>query len=338
MTVDEFIARNGPSWQRLGELTNRAGRRASTLTAGELDELVSLYQRTSTHLSLARSRFADPALSAQLTQLVARSGAVVYGTRPRTLRAATRFVTETFPAALWHSRWFVLVATLLLVVPALAVGAWIAVSPEALEASGPEALRQAYIEEDFEAYYSELGSTEFFATVATNNIQVGILSFAAGVLLCLPTAYVMALNGANLGFAGGLFHAAGEAARFWGLILPHGLLELTAVFVAGGSGLRLGWAIVDPGDRRRSDALVEEGRRAVVIVLGLVGVFIVSGLIEGYVTGSGLPTSLRVGIGLTAEAAFLAYAGVLGHQAARRGLTGALGESDQRRWTREAAT
>jgi type IV secretory pathway TrbD component len=93
---------------------------------------------------------------------------------------------------------------------------------------------------------------------------------------------------------------------------------------------------VDPGDRRRSDALVEEGRRAVVIVMGLVGVFVVSGLIEGYVTGSGLTTWLRVGIGVAAEVAFLLYAGVLGHQAARNGLTGALGESDHRGWTRAA--
>lgn len=335
MTVDEFIARNSPSWQRLRELTERGRGRARHLSAAELDELVGLYQRTATHLSLARGRFADPALAASLTGLVARAGSIVYGTRPRTLRAAIGFFTDSFPGALWHCRWFVLVSALLLMVPALAVGVWIANSPAALEASAPDALREAYVEEDFEAYYSNLASTQFATTVTTNNIRVGVYAFASGILLCLPTAYVLALNGANLGFAGGLFAAAGEQARFWGLILPHGLLELTAVFVAGGAGLRLGWTVVDPGDRRRSDALVEEGRRAMLIVLGLFVVFTISGLIEGYVTGSGLPTAVRVGIGVTAEVAFLAYAGLLGRDAAKRGITGALGEQS-RGWTRRA--
>jgi uncharacterized membrane protein SpoIIM required for sporulation len=95
--------------------------------------------------------------------------------------------------------------------------------------------------------------------------------------------------------------------RFWGLVLPHGLLELTAVFIAGGAGLRLGWALVDPGDRPRTTALAAEGRRSVVIVIGLVAAFIVAGIIEGFVTGSPLPTWARVGIGVAVEAAFLGY-------------------------------
>ncbi len=107
--------------------------------------------------------------------------------------------------------------------------------------------------------------------------------------------------------AAGLFAAVGEAPKFWGLILPHGLLELTAVCVAGGAGLCLGWTLIDPGDRPRVVALAEEGRRAMLIVLGLVVVFGVAGTIEGFVTGSGLPTTVRVGIGVVAGIVFLLY-------------------------------
>jgi len=110
------------------------------------------------------------------------------------------------------------------------------------------------------------------------------------------------------------------------------MLELTAVFVAGASGLRLGWTVIDPGDRPRGEALAEEGRRAVVIVLGLILTFFVAGTIEGFVTGRPWPTVLRVGIGAVAEAAFLGYIWVLGRAAARRGLTGALGEEDEGSW------
>ncbi len=285
------------------------------LSAAELEELVRLYLRVSTHLSYARTFYRDPALTASLTARVARSGAVVYGTRSRTLRALGRFFAVTFPAALWHVRHFVAVSAVLLFVPALAFGIWIANSPTALEATGPDAVREQYVQEDFEDYYSSAPAAAFASEVFTNNVRVAVLAFAGGIAFCLLTALILAFNGANLGIAAGLFHAVGAAPKFWGLILPHGLLELTAVCVAGAAGLRLGWTLIDPGDRPRGAALVEEGRRAMSIVLGLVVVFGVAGAIEGFVTGSGLPTVLRLAIGITAEVGFLVYFLVLGRSA-----------------------
>ena len=159
-----------------------------------------------------------------------------------------------------------------------------------------------------------------------------LASSVFGILACVGTAYVLVANGAMLGLAAGLFAAVGQQPKFWGLVLPHGLLELTSVFVAGGAGLRLGWTLIDPGDRPRAPALAEEGRRAVVIVLGLGATFRVAGTIEGFVTGRPWPTWLRVGIGVVAEAAFLTYVVVLGRRAAARGRTGALGEEDAGGW------
>jgi uncharacterized membrane protein SpoIIM required for sporulation len=324
--VDRFLATNQPAWARLSELADRAGRGIGRLRAAELDELVRLYQRVSTHLSYARTYYRDPALTATLTRLVSRASAVIYGSRARTLRGFARFFTTTFPAAVWHARRFVAVAAALLLVPSLALGLWLSRSDAAVRASAPEAVREAYIEEDFEAYYSSRPASEFASAVFTNNVRVAIMAFAAGIAVCLPTAFVLALNGASLGVVAGLFASVGQSAKFWGLVLPHGLLELTAVAVAGAAGLRLGWTLIDPGDRPRGTALVEEGRRAVAIVAGLVAVFAVAAAIEGFVTGTTLPTAVRVGIGLAAELAFLAYVAVQGRAAAARGLTGALGE------------
>ena len=233
MDVDSYIRANQPVWARLDELTARAGRGVGRLSAAELDELVKLYLRVSTHLSYARTFYRDPALTASLTGRVARSGAVVYGTRSRTLRAVGRFFAVTFPAALWHVRHFVLVSVALLFVPALAFGIWIANSPAALEATGPEAVREAYVQEDFEDYYSSAPAAAFASQVFTNNVRVAILAFAGGIAFCLLTAAILIMNGAQVGVAAGLFVAVGEAPKFWGLILPHGLLELTAVCVAG---------------------------------------------------------------------------------------------------------
>lgn len=326
MDLDRFLATNQGIWDRLSVLTASAGRGARRLSAQDIDELVRLYQRTSSHLSYARTYYNDPALIAQLTGLVASAGAVVYGTRPKSLRAIRDFFATTFPAALWHNRRFVAVSAFLFYAPAIAIGAWLSTSDSAVEAVGPPALREAYLDEDFESYYSSSPASEFAAQVTTNNIQVGFLAFGGGVLLCVPTAALLVYNGANLGVPAGLFIAAGQSGKFFGLILPHGLLELTAVVIAGSAGLRLGWSIIDPGDRMRRDALSEEGRRSVVLVLGLVATFIVAGLIEGFVTGSSLPTVARVGTGVTVEFAFVLYIVVLGREAARRGMTGLLGE------------
>jgi uncharacterized membrane protein SpoIIM required for sporulation len=335
--IDRFIARNARTWDRLDELSSRAGRGLRRLTPGEVDELVETYQRVSSHLSHARVAYADPALTSRLTRLVGQANGVIYASRSRTMRAVADFFAWRFPAAVWQSGRFVAVSAALLLVPALAVGAWIATSDEALEATAPDAVREAYLEEDFEDYYSSEPATQFATEVTVNNIQVAITAFATGVLLCVPAALLLAFNGANVGFAGGLFADAGELGRFFGLILPHGLLELTAVVVAGAAGLRLGWAVIAPGDRTRGQAVGAEARQSGVIALGLVLAFAVAGLIEGFVTGRGVPTGLRVGIGVAAELAFVSWVVVQGRAASARGVTGALGELD-RGWDDLAAS
>jgi uncharacterized membrane protein SpoIIM required for sporulation len=333
--IDRFIQTNQPVWQRLDALTKLGTRNPKRLSTAELEELVTTYERVNTHLSIARTQIRDPGLVAHLTRLTARAGAVVYGGgSARTWRAVARFVSDTFPAALWHARVFIVIATSLFVVPAAAVALWLSGSPAALDLAAPEAAREAYVEDDFEAYYSSSPSAQFASQVTTNNIRVALLAFTAGVLLCIPTVYVLAFNGLHLGYPLAAFAAVDQLPRFWGLILPHGLLELTAVFLAGAAGLRLGWAVIDPGDRPRGEALTEEGRRAMAILIGLVVAFVVAGLIEGFVTGSALPTWARVGVGVVVEVTFITYVVVRGRDAARRGLTGALGEDRDAGWAR----
>jgi uncharacterized membrane protein SpoIIM required for sporulation len=150
---------------------------------------------------------------------------------------------------------------------------------------------------------------------------VAALCIAFGIL-GLPVVYLLYNNIENLAVIGSIMHRHGHGQEFWGLILPHGLLELTAVFVAGGVGLKLFWSWVEPGELTRTQSIAREGRTAGTVALGLVAVLMVSGVIEAFVTPSGLPTWARVGIGVTAELAFFAYVFVLGRQAYHRGATG----------------
>jgi uncharacterized membrane protein SpoIIM required for sporulation len=327
--IDRFIARNRASWDALDDLVARGGKRRTGLSPAEVDELVRLYQRASSHLSHARTAYNDPALTGRLTRLVSRANGVVYGARPRARGAIRDFFAWRFPAAVYQSGRFIAASAALLLVPAFVMGVWLATSDAAIDAAGPEAVREAYLTDDFEDYYSSQPAADFASQVTVNNIQVSLFAFAGGILLCLPSAALMVVNGAGIGVAGGLFADAGELPKFFGLILPHGLLELTAVIVAGAAGLRLGWAIVAPGDRSRSEAVGEEARQCVVIALGLVLAFVVAGLIEGFVTGRGVSTPLRLSIGFAAWAGFVAWVVLQGRAATARGVTGRMGELDR---------
>jgi uncharacterized membrane protein SpoIIM required for sporulation len=141
-------------------------------------------------------------------------------------------------------------------------------------------------------------------------------------VLGLPVVYLLLQNILNVAVIGALMIDHGRGSLFWGLILPHGILELTAVFVAAGVGLRLFWAWVDPGPRTRAQSVAHEGRSAGAVALGLVLVLLVSGVIEAFVTPSGLPTWGRITIGVTAEALFLGYVFVVGRRAVSAGHTG----------------
>jgi uncharacterized membrane protein SpoIIM required for sporulation len=334
--IDLFIARNTPVWNRLAELTSKARGGLGRLDPVEVDELVVLYQRVSAHLSHARTAYRDPSLTMRLTTLVTQASGVIYRGRSRPGSAVADFFAWRFPAAVYQSGRFILVSALLLLVPAVVMGVWLGTSDAALDAAAPEAVRETYVTEDFEDYYSSDSAANFGTQVTVNNIQVAFMAFAGGILVCIPTAAVMIFNGANVGMAGGLFADAGQLDKFFGLILPHGLLELTAVVIAGAAGLRMGWAIIVPGDRSRSEALGAEARRAVLIALGLTVAFVMAGFIEGFVTGSGVPTALRIAVGVAAELAFVLWIVVQGRAATLRGLTGEMGELD-RGWDELAA-
>jgi len=319
--LDAYVAAHSGQWRRLEELLRRASR-PRRLSGAEVDEVVELYQRTATSLSVVQSAGRDPQLVGRLSSLVARARGTVTGSGHGGWSDVARFLRQDFPALCYRTRWWWGGAALGFLLVALASGLWVASSPAVQLAVGDPAQVRSLVEQDFESYYSSAPAQDFAAQVFTNNAYVAAQAILFGVLLGLPIPYILLQNALNVGVSGGLLAANGRAGLFFGLILPHGLLELTAVFVACGLGLKLGWTVVDPGRRTRSAALAEEGRALVSGALGLALVLLVSGLIEGFVTPSGLPTAVRVGIGVLAEAAFLGYVFGPGRRAFRGGVTG----------------
>ena len=318
MDLDAYVLAHAPEWQRLEELTRRR-----RLSGAESDELVERYQQVATHLSVVRTSAPDASLIAHLSSLLARARNRASGTRVGTWRGVASFFVDRFPAALYRLRWWWLGTLAANVVLTAVMMLWLLDHPDVEQSLlSPREVDQL-VHHDFEGYYSEYAASHFAAQVWVNNAWVSALCLALGVL-GIPIVLLLFRNIANLAVIGSIMTRHGQGAHFWGLILPHGMLELTAVFVAGGVGLRLFWSWVEPGQLTRSQSLAREGRTAGTVALGLVAVLLVSGLIEAFVTPSGLPTVARVGIGVVAEACFLAYVFVLGRNAAHRGHTGDL--------------
>jgi uncharacterized membrane protein SpoIIM required for sporulation len=319
--LDAYVLAHAGEWQRLEALVGQR-----RLNGAESDELVERYQQVATHLSVVRTSAADATLVAHLSSLLARARNRAAGSHATTWRSAASFFTERFPAALYRQRrwWLGVMAANVLVTAVMLL--WLLQHPSVEQSMMSPAEIDRLVNNDFEGYYSEYAASHFAAQVWINNAFVAGLCVAFGVL-GFPVVYLLFSNVARIAIIGSIMHRADHGAHFWGLILPHGLLELTAVFVAGGVGLRLFWSWVEPGGLTRSQSMAREGRTAGTVVLGLVVVLLVSGIIEAFVTPSGLPTWARIGIGLLAEAVFFAYVFVVGRAAARRGHTGDLDAS-----------
>lgn len=315
MDRDTFVHRHLPSWQRLEVLTGRS----SSLTGVEVDEMVRLYQATSSHLSIARSRYRDPDLVAHLTRVVATANALLHRQRTLTRSRVLAFLTVRLPMAMWRVRWATLVVVLAAVAGIAFSVAWLATTPGAIEFAMPAEYRQYYVEEAFEAYYSDYPAWLFTIRLFVNNAFVALRMFGAGIAAGLPAVGISALNGWGVGVAGTVMADAGRAWTFFRLILPHGLLELGAIFVAGGAGVHLGWTVVAPGDRTRPDALGEEGRLAGIVALSAAAMLFVSALIEAWVTPSPLPDVIRIGIGVVAFTACLVVPMLVGRRLTRAG-------------------
>lgn len=315
--IDAFVAAHQAEWVRLEALVRRRRR----LSGAEVDELVDRYQKAAAQLSAMRSAGSDPALTARLSGLLARARSVVTGAHTPAWSAVARFFTVAFPAAAYRCRWWWLGTAVGALALAAIVGWWIADSAAVQSSLLSRAQVQALVHSEFRSYYSQATATAFGLKVWTNNVYVAAEALALGPFLGVGTLLVMANNCVNIGVDAGLMIGHGRAGEFFTLILPHGMLELSAVFLAGAAGMSLGWAVIDPGPRRRVQALAEEGRATITIALGLIVVLAVSGAIEAFVTPSALPAWLRIGIGALAEAVFLAYVTACGRRVQRLGLS-----------------
>lgn len=311
-----FRAERQEDWRRLGVLIDKAEARGiSSLSDADLLALPVLYRSALSSLSVARSISLDQDLTAYLESLSTRAYFFLYGTRANLLERIGRFFTYSWPKAaqvLWRETLVGVVLTIVGVVAAYVLISqdvdWFysVIPPEMAQGRDPTASTAALRSTLYSQHDGD--SLSVFATfLFTHNAQVALFAFALGFAFCLPTAFLLIYNGCMLGAMLALFGSRGLGYQLGGWLSIHGVTEMLAVTLAGAAGFHIGWAIAFPGAQNRMEAAATAGKRAAVLMAGVVIMLIVAGGLEGFGRQLIHNDELRYGIGFGIGLFWLIY-------------------------------
>ncbi len=302
--------------QMLGQVEHHG---LNSLPSDDLLEFGHMYRRVLSALSKARSQGVNDAQIAYLNQLASRAYAHIYVAEPKGWPSVRRFFTEEFPQTFRRNLLFIFISFAVCAGAALFAYAQVQRDPgKADVVFGPGAgqMADAIAERHTGSkdWMPEEARPIMSSFIMQNNIRVCIMEFATGILAGIGTLYLLAYNGLMLGVVGAVVNSRDISVilSFWGFVAPHGVIELLAIFIAGGAGLILGWALINPGEYTRGDALKLAGREAFKLMLGVAAMLVVAGLIEGFFSPSmiGEEFKLTVAVMITAlEAMYFGMAG-----------------------------
>jgi uncharacterized membrane protein SpoIIM required for sporulation len=293
-SIEKFIESRRPRWQRLEEFlrTLELGK-AGSLTPADLPDIGRLYREATADLARLQAFHQEEALSDELidylNHLVARAHSQIYRSPSYGWTHLWSFLRITFPKTLRETGpWTLAALGIFLLGCGYGFVAGLVDDSFIPLVAPPHLIQQV---EEGKVWFDSILAVRPLASsmIMTNNISVTFLAFSLGMTLGLGTVYIMAFNGLLLGTLAALCHLHGLDVEFWSFVLPHGVLELTAIFIAGGGGLLLGSALIAPGDLSRKDALVQRGRKAVRLILGCVPLLILAGIIEGFFSPAHVP-------------------------------------------------
>jgi uncharacterized membrane protein SpoIIM required for sporulation/uncharacterized RDD family membrane protein YckC len=312
VTAERFLAKKRDSWEAFRTVAVRMERSGvGALAAGEVPAFAARYREVAADLARAQTYGVDQRVIEYLERVVSAGHNALYRARGKEGTPLARYLLRDFPAAVVQSWAYVLVAFAIFIVPA-AIGyvmirerpalADEIVSPVMVGRAEQAAERQA----EGRGYAEAEGDERpvIAAAIISNNIQVSFGVFVGGLTCGLLTGWLLFANGMMLGLGFGLFKNYGALGYLTTFVAAHGVLELTAIFISAGAGFRLAKAIIAPGDRTRKDALVVEGRVAVLMVGAVVTLLAIAGAIEGLLSASDAPAIWKYGVS-AATAVFL---------------------------------
>jgi len=314
--ANDFIKQREADWKRLETLVNsRRGRKP--LTTAEVHELGTLYRAVTSDLALARRDFPDQRMTIFLNQLLTRAHSYIYQQDSSDFKVFLRIFTQRIPILFRQTGRYMIVAFFLFLIPAIAGYRLAYINPNIAEPLGLGAQRQILADHNT---WTDIPPGERPAAstfIMTNNIRVSLLCFAGGIAFGLFSVYMLVTNGLMIGAVLGLAAHYGMGSSLLGFMFGHGVIELSVIFMAGGAGLQLGWALLNPGPYTRRDALAQTARRAVMLTVVAVPLLIVAGTIEGLFSPTDAPFALHVAVGLITGGCMYAYLLLAGRSSER---------------------
>lgn len=315
MCYNTGMAQSYPEWTRLTDLLETiATHGVDRLEAEEIIEFGKLYRRAAAELSFHRSHEADPARVAFLNDLLGRCYPYVYTAPRKPWPSVLRFYAEDFPRAIRRHFGWILLATLLALIPA-GIAAWITAHDRAIANQVLPSQFTGGISEQIDRHHAmtdwmkAVHRPEMAGFIMTNNITICIITFSGGLAAGIPTLYYLITTGLMLGIiaVGVAADGASTALSFWAFVAPHGVLELPAIFISGGAGLILAYALVNPGAYPRRVALRMAGAEAVKLMLGVASMLVVAGTIEGFFSPMPIREEIKFTVATCIAALLVSY-------------------------------
>jgi len=288
MTEANFILKNEPHWKALETYNQQVIKRGvRKLKTAEVKEFAHLFRLASHHLAYSKTHYPDSHVIPYLNRVIGVTHNHFYVKESKTGSDIKRYFLHTFPRTVRETWRYWVFATVLLMLGIFFAGFYVA----------SDHYRLAYIMPGGFGGFSPGEVPDFgdggvdweyslmAAVITTNNISVTFNAVAGGLLAGIGTVFILIYNGLIIGALFGFFHSVGaDMPVAYGLVLPHGVIELAAIFLAGGCGLMLAKGMLLPGQYTRKQSLIMQAKKAAGLIPGIVAMLVIAGLIEGYFT------------------------------------------------------
>ncbi len=315
--MSRFIKERKNNWQRLEELLeNLQGNSIRRLSRAEVREFGELYRRAATDLAIARAETRDPKLLNYLNSLVIRAHGKIYRAENQGFGLIWQFFAKDFPQAFRRTWKFTLLAFAVFTFFAVAAFLLCYYDKDFADSIGVSQVR--YLAQADEKWWLRLNEANQIGSsqILTNNIRVAFMAFALGAFFCIGTIYILISNGLHIGGILGVCYEANPQFGFalTTFMIGHGVIELSCIFIAGGAGMMIGYSIINPGDLTRGQALKKNGMEAARIVIGCAILLFIAGIIEGFISPSDLPASVKFGVGILSGILMYSYLCLVGRE------------------------
>lgn len=292
MISSRWLEQRKPYWNRLEELLRHSRGGLRSLSRGELREMGLLYRQIAADLAAVRQDRASRNIADALNQLLARAHTALYFGRSSRLTSLVAWFVQEYPRVFRRTLVWPLAAALLFLAFGIAGMLVTMIDPRLpMSLLGPgmiATIQQHRMWTESVVAMKPLASSE----IMTNNLTVSLSTFAMGITGGIGTVYLLAFNGLMMGVVGTACWQNQMSLSLWSFVAPHGVLEIPAIFIAGGAGLLLARGLLFPGWLPRREALRRAAAEAGRLMLGIFPLLTVAGLTEGFFS----PTHVHPGL------------------------------------------